>query len=128
MRMFSLSRIRNINLEKESFTFPKTADYRACTDGSYFGAYSNEKKRRFRIAFFNDGAMRIKERRWAVDQKIKETPDGVILSFSSAQYGKVLELVLANGRDALPLEPAEHVKDWQDNIRDMQERVKTLRK
>jgi len=124
MRMFSLSRIRKINLENETFTFPKTADYRSRTDGSYFGAYSSEKSRRFRIAFFNDGAMRIKERRWAADQKIKETPDGVILSFSSAQYGKVLELVLANGRDALPLEPVELVKDWQDNIRDMLKRVK----
>jgi len=127
MRMFSLSRILNINLEDETFTFPKTADYRARTDGSYFGAYSSEKTRRFRIAFFNDGAMRIKERCWAADQKIKETADGVILSFSSTQYGKVLELVLANGRDALPLEPAELVKDWQDNIRDMQKRVKDLR-
>ena len=88
--------------------------------------YSSEKKRRFSIAFFNDGAMRIKERRWSADQKIKETSDGVILSFSSAQYGKVLELVLANGRDVIPLEPAELVKDWQDNIRDMQRKVKSL--
>jgi predicted DNA-binding transcriptional regulator YafY len=128
MRMFSLSRIRNINLEDETFTFPASADYRARTDGSYFGAYSSEKKRRFRIAFFNDGAMRIKERRWAADQKIKETTDGVVLSFSSAQYGKVLELVLANGRDALPLEPVELFKDWQDNIRDMQKWMKSLEK
>jgi len=124
MRMFSLSRIRKINLEDETFTFPKTKDYRTRTDGSYFGVYSSEKKCRFSIAFFNDGAMRIKERRWSADQKIKETSDGVILSFSSAQYGKVLELVLANGRDAMPLEPAELVKDWQENIRDMLKRVK----
>jgi predicted DNA-binding transcriptional regulator YafY len=126
--MFSLSRIRKINLEAETFTFPKTADYRSRTDGSYFGAYSSEKKQRFRIAFFNDGAMRIKERLWAVDQKIKETADGVILSFSSSQYGKVLELVLANGRDAMPLEPAELVKDWQDNIRDMKKRAESSKK
>jgi predicted DNA-binding transcriptional regulator YafY len=125
MRMFSLSRIRNINLEDETFTFPASADYRSRTDGSCFGVYSSEKKRRFRIAFFNDGAMRIKERRWSADQRIKETPDGVILSFTSAQYGKVLELVLANGRDALPLEPAQLVKDWRNNIRDMQKRVKS---
>jgi predicted DNA-binding transcriptional regulator YafY len=128
MRMFSLSRIRDISIEDETFTFPASADYRARTDGSYFGAYSSEKKRRFRIAFFNDGAMRIKERRWSADQKIKETPDGVILSFTSAQYGKILELILANGRDALPLEPAELVRDWQNNIRDMQKRVKSQKK
>jgi predicted DNA-binding transcriptional regulator YafY len=123
MRMYSLPRIRNINLEDESFKYRNSADYRLSLDGSYFGAYSEEKKRRFRIAFFNDGAMRIKERIWAADQQIKETKDGVILSFSSAQYGKVLELVLANGRDALPLEPAELVKDWQENLRDMQKRI-----
>jgi len=126
MRMYSLPRIRNISLEDETFTFPAAADYRARVDGSYFGAYSTEKTRSFRIAFFDDGAMRIKERLWAADQKIKETANGVILSFSSAQYGKVLELVLANGRDALPLEPKELVRDWQDNIRDMQKRVKAL--
>ena len=62
-RMFSLSRIRNIGLEDETFTFPASADYRARVDGSFFGAYSGEKKRRFRIAFYNDGAMRIQERR-----------------------------------------------------------------
>ena len=128
MRMFSLSRIRNINLENETFIFPASADYRAHTDGSYLGAYSSEKKRRFRIAFFNDGAMRIKERRWSADQQIKETPDGVILSFTSAQYGKVLELVLSNGHDAQPLEPAELVRDWQENIRGMQRRGRVQKK
>ena len=123
-RMFSLSRIRNISLEAETFPFPASAEYRARVNGSYFGVYSSEKKHRFRIAFFNDGAMRIQERRWAADQRIEETPDGVILSFTSVQYGKVLELVLSNGRDALPLEPAELVQDWQKNIRDMQRRAK----
>ena len=128
MRMYSLPRIRNISLEDETFTLPAASDYRAHVDGSFLGAYSTEKKRRFRIAFYNDGAMRIKERLWAVDQKIKETPDSVILSFSSAQYGKVLELVLANGRDAIPLEPAELVRDWQNNVRDMQKYLKSRKK
>jgi len=127
-RMFSLSRIRNIDLDVKTFSFPAAAEYRARTDGSYFGTYSSGKKHRFRIAFFNDGAMRIKERRWTADQKIKEMPDGVVLSFSSAQYGKVLELVLSNGRDALPLEPAELVRDWRENLRDMQRRARFLKK
>ena len=128
MGMYSLPRIQNIKLENETFTFPATADYGTHIDGSYFGAYSSEKKRRFRIAFFNDGAMRVKERLWAADQRIKETLYGVILSFSSYQYGKVLEMVLANGRDAQPLEPKELVSDWQANIRDMQKRVKSQKK
>jgi predicted DNA-binding transcriptional regulator YafY len=128
MRMYSLPRIRNISLDDETFTFPASDEYSAHIDGSYFGAYSSEKERRFRIAFYNDGAMRIKERLWAADQRIKEIRGGVILSFSSAQYGKVLELVLANGRDALPLEPKELVQDWQENLRDMMKQAKTLKK
>jgi predicted DNA-binding transcriptional regulator YafY len=128
VRMYSLPRIRNINIEDETFTFPAAADYRTRIDGSCFGAYSSEKKRRFRIAFYNDGAMRIKERLWASDQCIRETQDGVILSFTSSQYGKVLELVLANGKDAMPLEPRELVRDWRDNIRDMQKKARALKK
>ena len=126
MRMYSLSRIQDITLEDERFVFPASADFRICFDGSYFGAYSTGKKRRFRIAFYNDGAMRIHERIWTADQRIKEIPDGVILSFTSAQYGKVLELVLSNGRDALPLEPKELVRDWQENIRCMQKRARFI--
>jgi predicted DNA-binding transcriptional regulator YafY len=126
MRMYSLPRIQNIKIEEETFSYPASADFQQSMDGSYFGAYSEEKKRRFRIAFYNDGAMRIKERLWAADQRIRETKDGVILTFTSAQYGKVLELVLANGQDALPLEPAELVRDWQKNLRDMQKNEKFL--
>ncbi|MDR0314095.1 MAG: WYL domain-containing protein [Treponema sp.] len=122
LRQYSLSRIRNISLEEETFKYRPTSDYRAHLGGSFLGAYSSEKKLRFRIRFFNDGALRVQERTWATDQRIKETKDGVILEFSSTQYGKVLELVLSNGRDALPLEPAELVQDWMDNLRDMRKR------
>jgi hypothetical protein len=66
----------------------------------------------FRITFYGGAALRIQERRWAADQSIKETPEGMVLSFTSSQYGKVRELVLSNGGDALPLAPAELVKDW----------------
>ncbi|GHU66805.1 hypothetical protein FACS189447_08300 [Spirochaetia bacterium] len=123
-RMFSLSRIRNISLTDKTFTLPASIDYRTHTDGSFLGVYTDGKKRHFRIAFYNDAALRTQERRWAADQRIEEIPGGVILSFSGAQYGKVLELVLAQGRDALPLEPPELVEDWQTNVRDMQKQAK----
>jgi len=126
IRTFSLSRIKNIIVNKETFTFPKSADFRRINDNSYFGAYSEEKKRRYKIAFFNDGAMRVKDRLWTADQKIEETAEGLILSFTSTQYGKVLELVLANGKDVLPLEPAELVKDWKEHIQEIQKRAKSI--
>jgi len=127
-RMYSLPRIQNIKVEDETFVLPSSYNFRIRFDGSFFGAYSEDKKRRFRIAFFNDGALRISERFWAADQRIKEIKDGVILSFTSAQYGKVLELVLSNGRDALPLGPAELVQDWKDNLWDMRKRAMLIKK
>jgi predicted DNA-binding transcriptional regulator YafY len=137
MGMFSLSRIRKIEILSETFTLPADYDVRIRNEGSYFGAYSNEKKRRFRINFYGEAALRVQERQWVADQVIEEisappfraggrkpTPEGLAISFTSAQYGKVLELVLASGRDAFPLEPAELIDDWLDNLSDMQKRAK----
>ena len=128
IRIYGLTRMRNVRLNKKTFVFPASADYRRRIDGSYFGVYSGEKKQYFRIAFYGAGAFRIMERQWAADQHIEETPEGIILSFSSAQYGKIRELVLSNGRDAMPLEPEELVKDWQENIRDMQKLAKVKKR
>jgi predicted DNA-binding transcriptional regulator YafY len=137
MGMFSLSRIRKIDLLSATFDLPADYDIRVRNEDSYFGAYSSEKKQRFRINFYGEAALRIQERQWAADQVIEEItaasdeakgrtlpPEGLTISFTSAQYGKILELVLASGRDAFPLEPAELVDDWLDNLKDMQKRAK----
>jgi predicted DNA-binding transcriptional regulator YafY len=134
LRMFSLPRIRDIRLLDEKFILPPDYDFRARTGGGYFGVYSDEKQRRFRIAFYGGAALRIQERKWAADQKVEAIPPsgkeamspGLIVSFSSVQYGKILELILASGRDALPLEPAELVKDWLGNLKDMHKRAASL--
>jgi predicted DNA-binding transcriptional regulator YafY len=127
-RMFSLSRMRQLIFCAETFNLPKNHDFRTRNEGSYFGVYSSEKKRRYRIAFYGDAAMRIQERQWAADQVIEENADGIVISFTSSQYGKALELALANGGDALPLEPAELVEEWRDNLKKMEKREKTDRK
>jgi predicted DNA-binding transcriptional regulator YafY len=127
-RMFSLSRMRQMTFSAETFTLPRDYDFRTRNDGSYFGVYSSEKKQRFRIAFYGDAAMRIQERQWAADQVSEENADGIVISFTSSQYGKVLELVLANGGDALPLEPVELVEEWRGNLKNMVKLEKMLKK
>jgi predicted DNA-binding transcriptional regulator YafY len=127
MRMFSLARIRNIALLDRTFTLPQDWDYRGRTGGSFLGVYTDDTPRRFRIRFYHDAALRVQERRWAGDQRVTATEDGVLLEFSSAQYGKILELVLSQGRDALPLEPAELVEDWKGHVRAMGERVNSVK-
>jgi predicted DNA-binding transcriptional regulator YafY len=119
IRMFALSRIRNIVLTPDKFSLPANYDYSAHTGGTYFGIYAEKNKEYFRIAIFGYYALWVKERIWAEDQKIEEAPDGVIIGFTSSQYYKVLEWVLAKGAWAVPLEPARLVKDWKWNIEKM---------
>jgi predicted DNA-binding transcriptional regulator YafY len=121
MRMFALSRIRNIALTADKFIFPANYDYGAHTGGTYFGIYTEETKEYFRIAVSGYYALWTRERLWAEDQKIEETSEGIIIGFTSNQYYKVLEWVLAKGAWAVPLEPARLVKDWEWNIEKMKQ-------
>jgi hypothetical protein len=59
------------------------------------------------------------ERQWAVDQIIEASITCVILDFTSTQYEKVLEWVLARGSCVVPLEPSELVADWREEVRVM---------
>jgi predicted DNA-binding transcriptional regulator YafY len=121
MRMFALSRIRNIALTADKFSLPVNYDYSAHTGGTYFGIYAEENKEYFRIAVSGYYALWAGERIWAEDQKIEETHEGIIIGFTSTQYYKVLEWVLAKGAWAVPLKPARLVKDWKWNIEKMKQ-------
>jgi hypothetical protein len=61
----------------------------------------------------------VRERQWAADQVIEASAACVILDFTSTQYEKVLEWVLARGSCAVPLEPPELVADWREEVRAM---------
>jgi predicted DNA-binding transcriptional regulator YafY len=124
IRIFSLRRMKNVALTKEHFTLPKDFDYRAGIGGSHFGVFTGQKKHRFKIAFYDYSVMWVTDRQWADDQKITETEDGVIITFSSTQFEKVVEWVLSRGSTARPLEPELLVNAWQSHIDEMQEMVR----
>jgi predicted DNA-binding transcriptional regulator YafY len=120
VRMFSLPRIKNAALGPEAFTLPPDNDYLTGKDGvpdSYFGVFAGGKRRRFRIAFYEEAIVWVCDRKWAADQTIEETANGVIIDFTSTQYEKVFAWVLSQGYDARPLEPAELVSAWRDNAK-----------
>jgi predicted DNA-binding transcriptional regulator YafY len=123
IRMFSLSRIRNITVTNDTFRLPHNYDYSARVDGSYFGVFAGQEKERFRVVFYGDYVLWARERLWAADQKIEDTAEGVVIDFSSTQYGKVLEWVLSKGAWAVPLEPARLVRDWEWNIGQMRKNL-----
>jgi predicted DNA-binding transcriptional regulator YafY len=119
IRLFSLCRIKNISLTKYRFPLPKDFDYRDKSAG-FFGVFTGQKKYRFKIAFYDYSAVWVKDRKWAEDQKIKEADDGVIITFTSTQFDKVVEWVLSRGCTAFPLEPEPLVDVWRQNIEEMQ--------
>ena len=125
MRLFSLSRIQKAALTNERYTLPKDFDYCAKNDGSYFGVFIGNKKR-YKISFSPWLAQDIKDRQWAADQKIETRKDGkgIVISFSSTQYEKVLSWVLSFGIGVQPIEPKELASEWKKTIHVLYEKVK----
>jgi predicted DNA-binding transcriptional regulator YafY len=119
IRLFSLSRIKNITLTGDHFPLAKDCDYRISLGDSYFGVFAGQEKMQFRIEFYDDSAAWVQERQWAEDQKIEETENAVVIAFTSTQYDKVLEWILSQGCAARPLEPEELVNDWRWHIEEM---------
>jgi len=120
LRVFSLCRIRNIVLTNDHFSLPKDFDYRTDNADSYFGVFTGQKRHRFKIAIFDYSVVWVKDRQWAEDQKIMEIDDGLIITFTSTQFGKVVEWVLSRGGTACPLEPELLVNVWHNHISEMQ--------
>jgi len=119
-KFFSLNRMKNIELAKNTFPQPKNYDYSSVFDGSHFGVFAGLKKYKFKIAFSGSSADWVKGRKWAADQEIAETKDGVIISFTSTQFEKVVEWMFSRGSAARPLAPEPLVTAWQKNIEETQ--------
>ena len=119
VRIFSLCRIQNVELTNSKFSLPKDFEYSRNDTGSYFGVFFGQERRHFKIAFYDHSAVWVKDRQWAEDQKIIETDDGVLITFTSTQFDKVAEWVLSRGSTARPLEPQLLVDFWNNNIEKM---------
>jgi predicted DNA-binding transcriptional regulator YafY len=119
IRIFSLSRMRHLSLLSEQFALPENFDYRKTSNTSYFGVFAGQEIYEFSIAFYDESALWVQERLWADDQKVEDADDGVIVTFSSSQYNKVLEWMLSRGCTAQPYAPEKLVNDWKHQIKEM---------
>jgi predicted DNA-binding transcriptional regulator YafY len=126
-RVFSLCRMKNVMLAKSTFRLPKNYDYRALFGSSHFGIFAGIKKYRFKIAFYGNSADWVKERKWADDQKITETENGVIITFTSTQFNKVVQWMFSSGSNARPLEPELLVTRWLKNIEETQKLANSVK-
>jgi len=119
-RIFSLQRIKNVRLSKDSFTLPKNFSYADFSGDSFFGVFIGQEKRRFAINCYAGAVIYASERQWAADQKITEIDGGIKIEFSSTQYDKVLKWVLSCGCNAVPVKPLKLVNEWKRHIQEMQ--------
>jgi len=117
MRIFTLPRITGLTLTNTKFTIPAKFDYRGLEGISYFAIFSGAKTYHFKIAISGDSRW-IKERLLADDQKIKETRNGIEISFTSNQFDRILEWVLSMTPRARPLAPKALVDRWTKAIRE----------
>jgi predicted DNA-binding transcriptional regulator YafY len=125
IRIFSLSRMMNVAITNEKFSLPKDFDYCVKNGGSYFGVFSGWK-RRYKITFDSNLVQDVQDRIWAADQKImpQDNDLGIVISFSSTQFQKVLSWVLSFGYGAQPLEPLELVTEWKKHIISLYAKIK----
>jgi len=118
-RIFSLTRIKNAVLGKDSFSLPNNYSYTELSGDSYFGVFIGQEKKSYAIECYEEAAAFVSERQWAADQKITETKDGIKIEFTSTQYYKVLKWVLSCGCYVVPQKPKKLVNDWKWHIREM---------
>ena len=122
-RIFSLSRITDIRLTKDTFTLPKNYSYTDFTNDSFFGVFIGQEKMTYIIDFYESAIVFVSERQWASDQKITETDDGITIEFSSTQFDKVLKWVLSCGCCAVPKKPKKLVEMWNWHVKEMRKMV-----
>lgn len=120
VRMFNLSRIENVVLTEDYFTLPENYDFSGRSIGR-FGTFISEKPVKYKIRAQGIARQSIKERLWAEDQIIEDTPDGksILMTFTSTQEEKILHWILSQGADIEPTSPAPFVEKWKKRIMDM---------
>jgi predicted DNA-binding transcriptional regulator YafY len=118
VRLFSTLRIRNAELTPDKFILPADYDYGGYNKGN-FGVFMSDKTYLFKVEFFEHIALFVSERLWSADQKIEERNSGILISFTSTQFAKVLQWVLSYGCNARPLEPKELVNEWKRHVKAM---------
>lgn len=122
-RIFLLNRMKNLVITDEHFELPKDFEFSLRCGGGKFGAFMSDKTADFVVDFYEDACEYVKECVWADNQKLVDFDDEekTRVSFSSTQWLKVLEWVLAQGANAVPVSPKWFVDEWKEEVRGMAE-------
>ena len=103
----------------EAFELPEDFEFSSRLVDGNFGAVFKQKSEHYKIEFYREAQMVVKERKWAENQIIKEEDSKTIIEFDSTQFLKIKAWVLSNGCNAKPLEPEWLVKEWKKHAVEM---------
>ena len=120
-RLFALSRMKDIKDTGRTFTLPENYDFASRCRGGRFGMFISDSYEEYEIDLYFDARYLVRECIWADDQVLIENDekDCTTIKFTSAQYLKVLEWVLARGDCAIPRKPERLVNLWKYSITNM---------
>lgn len=121
VRLFSLSRIINLEETDETFILPDNYDFESHCGGGKFGSFSSNQSEKYKIEFYENARQMVKECIWADDQFLEddESRDCTTITFTSTQFLKIEEWILSQGCYAKPLEPEWLVQEWKEHIHEM---------
>ena len=117
VRIFSFSRMKNVQLTKEHFKLPETFNAKDYIDKTMGVWLSAKTKHKVKLLFSSEIGTFAAEHIWHENQTVKQNADGSVeVSFETTQLPEVKRLVLGQGRTVKVLEPKELVDQIREEI------------
>ena len=117
VRIFSFSRMENVQITNDRFIVPATFNAKDYVDKTMGVWLSAKTKYNVKLLFSSEIGTFAAEHIWHEGQTVKQNEDGSVeVSFETTQLPEVKRLVLGQGKTVKVLEPKELVEQIQDEI------------
>lgn len=121
--LFNLIFIKEIIVTNNKFTLPEDYDFNTRCAGGNLGAYKGTEIEEYKIEFRNIARTWIQHHKLAKNQELVETENSTIITFTSNQFEKILQVILGWGKNAKPLAPESLVVRWEQEVKAMFEMI-----
>lgn len=121
--LFNLIFMKEIIVTNNKFTLPEDYDFNSRCAGGNLGAYKGTEIEEYKIEFRNIAKTWIKYHKLAKNQEIIENEKSAIITFTSNQFEKILQIILGWGKNAKPLAPKSLVTRWEQEVKTMFEMI-----